>query len=113
MPRRPSALVRRFAAAVRFAAGQQQRVEPREARDRGDGDEVVAPEAADLTLDATLLVRALQARCRELRLEEVVRAQRDEASVSTRRRPLRTCLTADVRLSKRTRSKTPPNHSNA
>ena len=46
---------------------------------RPDGDEVVAPEAPDLALYAALLVGALLARPRVLGLEQVVRAQRDEA----------------------------------
>jgi hypothetical protein len=40
----------------------------------------VAPaETADLALDAALFMRALQADPRELRVEQVMRAQRDEA----------------------------------
>ena len=46
-------------AQVRLAAGEQQRVELGEVGDRRDRDEVVAAEAADLALDAALLVRAL------------------------------------------------------
>ena len=40
---------------------------------------MVAAEAADLALDAALLMRPLEPRRRELRREQVVRAQRDEA----------------------------------
>ena len=65
-------------AQVRLAAREQQRVELGQVRDRRDGDQVVAAEAPDLALDATLLVRALDARRGELRHEQVVRAQRDE-----------------------------------
>jgi len=39
---------------------------------------VVAPQAPDLALDTAVLVGALKARGRELRAEQVVRAQRDE-----------------------------------
>ena len=40
---------------------------------------MVAAKAADLALDAALLVRALEARRRELRAEQVMRPQRDKA----------------------------------
>ena len=50
----------------------------RDRADRRDRNQVVAAEAADLALDAALLVRALDARRGEQRLEQVVRAHRDE-----------------------------------
>jgi hypothetical protein len=47
---------------IAFAAGADQRVELTERRHVWDRDQMVAAEAADLALDAALLVRALQAR---------------------------------------------------
>ena len=79
-PRRPSRRARRSAA--RRSASQpasSSALSSPSVGDRRDRDEVVAAEAADLALDAALLVRALEARRGELRLEQVVRAQRDEA----------------------------------
>jgi hypothetical protein len=65
---------------VRLAAGAQQGVQLRQRGDLGLRDEVVAPEAPDLALDAALLVRSRAAAQGELRLEQVVRAQGDEAA---------------------------------
>jgi hypothetical protein len=55
---------------VSFAAGQQQRVELGKARDHRDRDEIIAPEAPDLALDAALLVRARDARRAVRRLRD-------------------------------------------
>jgi len=84
---------------VVLAAQPQQRVEVGERRHVGDQNEMATTEATDLPLDAALLMGALQPDERELRLEHEVRPQPDEPVGSTRRRPLRTCLTADPRLS--------------
>ena len=75
---------------------------------------MAAAEAADLALDAALLVRALDARRRELRLEQVVRAQRDEPVGLDPPAALQHLL--DRRASgcrSGSRANTPPNHSNA
>ena len=64
---------------VSLATGAQPRVQLIETSNRGHRDEVAAAEAPDLALDAALFVRALQPDAGELRLEQVVRAQRDEA----------------------------------
>jgi hypothetical protein len=58
-----------------------------------------AAKPANLSLDPALLRRARQPDPGELRVEQVMRAQRDDRSVSSRRRPLNTVLTALDRLS--------------
>ena len=63
---------------VLLAGVAQHHVQLRHRPDRRDGNEMVAPEAADLALNAALLMRALQPDRREQRAEEVVRAHRDE-----------------------------------
>ena len=65
-------------AEILLAAGEQQRVQLGEVTQLRDRHQVVAAEAADFALHATLLVRPFEARGRELRREQVVRAQRDE-----------------------------------
>jgi hypothetical protein len=65
-------------AEILLAAGEQHLVELGEVREARDRDQVVAAMAANLALDTTLLMSSLDPRRRELRLEEVVRAQRDE-----------------------------------
>ena len=74
-------------------------VELAEAPDGGHGHEVAAPETADLTLDPAFLMRPLNARRRELRLEEVVRPQRDEAVRLLAPLPTQNLFTAALRLS--------------
>ena len=63
---------------VALATGAQQLVQLGEAPNRRDRDEMAAAETPDLALDAALFMRALQPDRRELRLEQVMRAQRDE-----------------------------------
>ena len=63
---------------VGLAAGEQPRVQLGEAPHRRDRHQMAAAEPADLALDPALLMRAAQPDQRELRLEHVVRAQRDE-----------------------------------
>ena len=64
---------------VGLATGAQPRVQLIEALNCGHRDKVAAAEATDLALDAALFMRALQADAGELRLKQIVRAQRDEA----------------------------------
>jgi len=59
---------------IRAARIGEALVELSEVSDVRDRDEVVAPEAADLALHATLLMRPFLARARVLSLEHVVRA---------------------------------------
>ncbi len=63
---------------IGLAAGEQQPVERGDRPDRRDRDEVVAAVAPDLALNAALLMRPRDSRGREDRVEQVVRAQRDE-----------------------------------
>ncbi len=78
-------LAHRFATAADRAAqvetegGSEAGVQLGEVGDLGDGDEVVAAKAPDLTLHAALLMGALLAAAGELRGEQVVGAQRHEA----------------------------------
>ena len=67
------------AAEVGRAGGEEAGVQLGEVGELGDRDEVVAAEAADLALDAALLVGALFAAAGELRGEQVMGAQGDEA----------------------------------
>ena len=61
---------------------------------------MTAAETPDLALNTALFVGALDPGDRELRLVEIVGAQRAmNLSDSTRRRPRSTCLTALARLS--------------
>ena len=63
---------------IGLAAREQPGVQLGKALDARDWDEVASAKPSDLALDAALLMRSLQADPRELRLEQVVRAQRDE-----------------------------------
>jgi len=63
---------------VGLAAGEHPHIQLAERRDIWDRHQMTATKTPDLSLNAALFVGALDTRSRELRLIEIVRAQRDE-----------------------------------
>jgi len=112
MPHRPSPPAVDPPVKIRLAAGEQQPVQLGQVSDIRDRHQMVAAVAANLALHTTFSW-APGCRGRELRDEQIVRAQRDEPVRLDPPAALSTFFTADFRLSNLKLGNTPPNHSNA